>query len=485
LKFNNNNLITEEDRMKLTFFGATKQVTGSMFLLTLEDGYQILIDCGTNMGKKREVDDNPFAVFPFDASLVNLVVLTHAHIDHSGQIPNLYRYGFEGQVLCTAPTLELTEILLNDAASLNQRKIKSIHNKKRSTKKSRSVNIDELYLQRQVHEAMENFVPVKFEHRFKFSDNGYVTFYPAGHLLGAAHLVFEINEGEGTRKIAFSGDIGRKNYPLLVDPMPLPPVDYLVMETTYGDRYHKIKENRLKVLEEVINEACVEKPGRLVIPAFSIGRTQALLYSIHQLVVEGRIPPIPIFTDSPLGRKSNQIYEKYTRFMNQEARDFKSEEESLFDFENLHYLASGKASKEVASHSEPCIIISSSGMVQGGRVERHVAQNIGNPYATILMIGYAVEGTLGHDLLTGNREELTIFGKPEKVMAEIKSLDIFSGHGDFDDLINFAETQDQTTLAQTFLVHGEETSMKHFKRALEDKGYKNIAIPEYKETFDL
>lgn len=471
--------------MKLTFFGAAKQVTGSMFLLTLEDGYQVLIDCGTNMSRKKEEDDSPFAVFPFDASLINLVVLTHAHIDHSGQIPNLYRYGFEGQVLCTSPTLELTEILLNDAASLNQNKIKSLNNKKRSTKKSRSLKLDELYLQRQVHEAMDNFVSVKYEQRFKFSDTGYVTFYPAGHLLGAAHIVFEIKEGSEVKKIGFSGDIGRKDYPLLVDPMPLPAVDFLVMETTYGDRYHKIKEDRLDVLEKVIKEACVDKPGRMVIPAFSIGRTQALLFCIHQLVAAGRIPAIPIFTDSPLGKKSNQIYEKNSRFLNKEAREFKEEEDGLFDFQNLHYLASEKASKEVASHSEPCIIISSSGMVQGGRVERHVAQNIGNPYATILMIGYAVEGTLGHDLLAGNRDELTIFGKQEKVMAEIKSIDIFSGHGDFDDLITFAETQDQQTLAQTFLVHGEETSMIHFKEALENKGFKNVTIPSFKETFEL
>lgn len=472
--------------MKLTFFGATKQVTGSMFLLTLEDGYQILIDCGTNMSRNRKKDEsNPYPVFPFDASLINLVVLTHAHIDHSGQIPNLYRYGFEGQVLCTSPTLDLTEILLNDAASLNQRKIKGVHSKKRSTKKSRSILLDELYLQRQVTEAMDNFVPVRFNHRFKFNDNGYVTFYPAGHLLGAAHIVFEINEEVGTKTIGFSGDIGRRNYPLLVDPSPLPAVDFLVMETTYGDRYHKIKEDRLSVLEKVIKEACVDKPGRLVVPAFSIGRTQALLYSLHQLVVEGRIPAIPIFSDSPLGKKSNQIYEKHTRFMNKEAKDFKDMEDSFFDFENLNYLASEKASKEVATHAEPCIIISSSGMVQGGRVERHVAQNIGNPYATILMIGYAVEGTLGHDLLQGNREELTIKGEKEKVRAEIKSLDIFSGHGDFDDLINFAENQDKKNLSQTFLVHGEESSMLHFKEALETKGFQNITIPDFKESFDL
>lgn len=473
--------------MNITFFGATKQVTGSMFLLTLEDDYRVLIDCGTNLGKnsKNVEENNPFGVFPFDASLINLVVLTHAHIDHSGQIPNLYRYGFEGQVLCTAPTLELTDILLQDAAALNQRRLKSLHSKKISTKKSRAVGAEQLYLQRQVVEAMDNFVAIPFRKEFRISDNAKVTFLPAGHLLGAAHVVFEISENGETKKIGFSGDIGRNNYPLLVDPVTMPEVDHLIMETTYGNRTHRIHDDALNVLEKIIKEACVDKPGRIVIPAFSIGRTQALLYAMHQLVIQGRIPPLPLFTDSPLGRKSNQIYEKYVSYMNEEAQELKKEEGSLFDFENLYYLATEKSSQEVVNHAEPCIIISSSGMVQGGRVERHVAQNIGNPYATILMIGYAVEGTLGHDLLVGNRDELTIFGKKEPIRAEIKTIDVFSGHGDYNDLIKFASDQNTATLKNIFLVHGEETAMFDFKQSLENKGFRNVHIPSFKDSFDL
>ncbi len=473
--------------MNITFFGATKQVTGSMFMLTLDDGYRILIDCGTNMNRngKETEEDNPFGVFPFDASLLNLVVLTHAHIDHSGQIPNLYRFGFEGQVLCTAPTLELTDILLQDAASLNQRKLKSLHKKKYSTKKSRATSGGDLYLQRQVSEAVENFVAIQFEKKFRFNDNATLTFYPAGHLLGAAHVVFEIFENGETKTIGFSGDIGRKDYPLLVNPAKMPAVDHLIMETTYGNRLHKTKENHLDVLEKIIIEACVSKPGRMVVPAFSIGRTQAFLYAVHQLVVQGRIPALPIFTDSPLGRKSNQIYEKHARYLNQEAIQFNKEEGGLFDFENLHYLASEQSSKEVANHTEPCIIISSSGMIQGGRVERHIAQNIGNPYATILLIGYAVEGTLGYELLSGNREDLTIFGKKEPVRADIQSIDVFSGHGDYNDLITFVEQQNPKKLKTIFLVHGEEYAMVDFKKSLLNNGYENVVIPSFKDSFEL
>lgn len=473
--------------MKLTFYGAAKQVTGSMFLLELEDDFRVLIDCGTNLSSKskQENTESPFVVFPFDASLINLVVLTHAHIDHSGQVPNLYRYGFEGQVICTSPTLELTEILLHDSASLNQRKLQKISGKKFSTKKNRNIAAEELYLQRQVVEAIDNFVPIAFGKKFKFKDDGFLTLYPAGHLLGAAHIVFEIYENGKQKSIAFSGDLGRKNYPLLVDPTPLPAVDHLVMETTYGDRHHQIKDDALDVLEKIIYESCVEKPGRLIIPAFSIGRTQALLFTLNQLFRLGRLPEISIFTDSPLAKKSTQIYEKYSSYLNTEAKEFKKEEDNLFDFANLHFLASEKDSKEVANHSEPCIIISSSGMVSGGRVERHVAQNIGNPYATILMIGYATEGTLGHSLINGTRTELTIQGKTESVQATIKSVDVFSGHGDFDDLMTFATHQDATTLKNLFLVHGEPNSMMHFQEALNEKGFTNVHIPEFKDTFEL
>lgn len=473
--------------MKLTFYGAAKQVTGSMFLLEFDDDFSVLVDCGTDLSKKRkdETNVNNYGVFPFDASLVNLVVLTHAHIDHSGQLPNLYRNGFEGQIICTSPTLELTEILLLDSASLNKKKIKNLSTKKRSTKKSRILADEKLYMTNHVAKAVENIVPIPFEKKFKFKDDATLTLYPAGHLLGAAHVVIEYFENDKLSKIAFSGDIGRSNYPLLLDPKPLPNVDYLVMETTYGNRYHKDKEGTLESLEKIIKEACVDKPGRLIIPAFSIGRTQALLYELNRLFKSNRLPEITIFTDSPLAKRSNQIYEKYANYLNKEAKAFKIEEETLFSFENLVYLASEKESKEIENHNEPCIIISSSGMVQGGRVERHIANNIGNPYATILMIGYATEGTLGHSLLNGDRTELNILGKTETVRAEIKSIDIFSGHGDFDDLINFAKNQDKINLKKLFLVHGEEESMINFKWSLNDEGFENVIIPDYKESYSL
>jgi metallo-beta-lactamase family protein len=477
--------------MKITFYGATQQVTGSMFLLELDDDFKILIDCGTDLEKEKKNSvneiDKSWGIFPFEPSLVNLVLLTHAHIDHSGQLPNLYREGFEGQVLCTSPTLELAELLLEDSASINLKKLKQIERSRKKSKKLKAVEGSELYLPKQVREAMENFVPIAFNHRFKIRENTYVTFIQAGHLLGAAHIVLEIrNPKDGSwKKIGFSGDIGRQNYPLLQNPSTMPEVDYLVMESTYGARNHVDTRGAVEILDEIIEEACVQVPGRLIIPTFSVGRTQALLFTLNKLFIENNKKTIKIFTDSPLAKATTKVYEKYIRLLNKEAREFHEENELLFDFDNLYFLQSNEASRAVSDHNEPCIIISSSGMIQGGRVEHHIEKNIGNPYATILMIGYASEGTLGYQLLNGERKDLTINGKKEPFLANIKKIDVFSGHGDLNDLLLFVKSQNKSLLKNIFLVHGEESSMINLKSKLNDEGFQHIEIPSYGKSFDL
>lgn len=472
--------------MRLTFFGAARKVTGSMFLLELDDDYKILIDCGSDLDNKYEDAVAPkYGNFNFDASLINTVILTHAHIDHSGQIPNLYVDGFEGQVLCTSPTMELAEILLYDAASLNAKHFKRLDRNTKKSKKTKIIEGQGLFLSRQVEEALNNFVPISFLHRFKFKDNGYVTFFPAGHLLGAASIVIEVLENGEMKKIGFSGDIGRFNFPLLVDPMPLPAVDYLVMESTYGDRHHKNSEKPEELLKSIIEEACIEVSGRLIIPSFSVGRTQCMLYILNKLYAEYSIKPIKVFTDSPLAKASTKVYEKYTNQLNLEAQSFIQENEALFDFENLHYLATDQASKAASNHTEPCIIISSSGMIKGGRIEHHIEQNIENPYATILMIGYATENSIGGKLISGELKELTLNHKLLGVRAKIKKIDVFSGHGDLNDLIFFAENQDKSKLKGVFLVHGDTGAMENFKNILTEKGYNNIEMPILNQSYEL
>ncbi|MCE7064001.1 MBL fold metallo-hydrolase RNA specificity domain-containing protein [Dyadobacter sp. CY326] len=474
--------------MKLTFWGAAQQVTGSMFLLETDD-YRILIDCGSDfdldeIGKKTRYEEQK-SVFPFDASLINTVLLTHAHIDHSGNIPNLYKYGFEGRVVCTEPTLALTSLLLKDAANLHQKRLNaraSTSSKKRG-KKKREVPMD-YFVEKNVTEALDNFVPVAFGQRYRIADNVTIVFYAAGHLLGAAHIVLEVYEDGQKKRICFSGDIGRSNYPLLIDPQEIPQVDYLVCESTYGNRLHEDQGSPVDALADVIKRTCIDIPGRLIIPSFSVGRTQALLYTLNKIYMDHSFPSLKVFSDSPLAHSSTKVYQRHVRMLNKEARTFQDDNDMLFDFDNLIYLESSDASKAVSNYNEPCIIISSSGMVQGGRVEQHVEANIGNPYATILMVGYASEGTLGWRLLNG-QDTISIRGKQLPVLANIEKIDVFSGHGDQNDLLKFIKLQDPEKLKGIFLVHGEQQSMADFQSKIHENGYKTVEIPLRGRTYEL
>jgi len=474
--------------MKLQFLGAAKQVTGSMYMLELEDGYKILIDCGTDM--EREIDfETPIInkfFFPFDASLINLVILTHAHIDHSGNIPMLFREGYEGQVLCTPPTADLTELLLFDSANLHLRRLKAAQGEsnKKHKQMDRLLRKGDMYLQKDVENSLENFVTLQFNKKFTIKPGLEITFFPAGHLLGAAHLYFSITEGEEIKTIGFSGDIGRNNYPLHIDPQILPPVDYLVCESTYGNRIHEDKVSPMDAMEAIIKETCIDKPGRLVIPAFSVGRTQAVLYTLNRLIEERNFPAIRVFTDSPMGRSSTKIYAKYLSYLNSEARSFQKEYDELFDFDNLVYLQSEKESNAIQNYHEPCVIISSSGMITGGRVEKHIADNISNSYATILLIGYSAEGTLGRQLLSGS-ETIKVKDREYKVNARIRKIDVFSGHADQLGLLGFIKNQQIDKLKKVFLTHGEEESMLEFSQEIQKIGFKEVILPAKNETYLL
>jgi metallo-beta-lactamase family protein len=465
--------------MKLQFLGAAKHVTGSMYLLELEDGYKILIDCGTDM--EREIDfETPIvnkSFFPFDASLINLVVLTHAHIDHSGNIPMLFREGYEGQVLCTPPTADLTELLLFDSANLHLRRLKAAQGEsnKKHKQMDRLLRKGDMYLQKDVENSLENFVTLQFNKKFTIKPGLEITFFPAGHLLGAAHLYFSITEGEEIKTLGFSGDIGRNNYPLHIDPQILPPVDYLICESTYGNRIHEDKVSPMDAMEAIIKETCIDKPGRVVIPAFSVGRTQAVLFTLNRLIEERNFPAIRVFTDSPMGRSSTKIYAKYLSYLNSEARSFQKEYDELFDFDNLVYLQSEKESNAIQNYHEPCVIISSSGMITGGRVEKHIADNISNSYATILLIGYSAEGTLGRQLLSGS-ETIKVKDREYKVNARIRKIDVFSGHADQLGLLGFIKNQQVDKLKKVFLTHGEEESMLEFSQEIQKNGFKEVIL---------
>lgn len=456
--------------MKLTIHGAARQVTGSMHLLEV-DQYKILIDCGLDYEKDRSIQSNEN--FPFDPSEIDVVVLTHAHIDHSGNLPTLVRLGFEGQILCTPATADLTELLLLDSVSILMNKI----HKSRKHNRKRYDNMQQpLYLQKHVMDTVERFVTIGFNRPFRINGNIELTFVPVGHLLGAGSAILKIND-EGTEKsIAFTGDIGRKNYPVLNDPQELPNVDFLVSESTYGGRYHTKDKTVEQALIETIDKACIKESGRLIIPAFSIGRTQSLVYSLNKIFSEGLLPPVKVFVDSPMAIQATEVFRKHHGLVNEEAQDFYRKRGDEFEFDNLVYVETLKDSRQVSNYFEPCIIISSAGMLEGGRIQDHLYNNIQNYYCTILFIGYCAKGTLGHRLLRGD-PIVYIKDRELAVYATIKQTDVLSAHGDHDDLLNLAKQQDKAQLKNIFLVHGEDASMQSLADSLEMNGY-TVTIPE-------
>ncbi|WP_428331761.1 MBL fold metallo-hydrolase RNA specificity domain-containing protein [Mucilaginibacter sp.] len=463
--------------MKLTIYGAARQVTGSMHLLEV-DRFKILVDCGLDYEKDRSIQSNEN--FPFNPAEINVVILTHAHIDHSGNLPTLMRLGFDGQILCTPPTADLTELLLLDSVNIFMRKA----DRGRKHRKGKfNTGAQPLYLQKHVMDTVDRFITIGYNRPFRINDDIELTFTPIGHLLGAAAATFKVNDNGEEKTIAFTGDIGRKNYPVLDDPQPLPPVDFLVTESTYGGRFHTKDMTVEQALIEHIERACIKEQGRLIIPAFSIGRTQSLVYSLNKIFTSGLLPAVKVFVDSPLATRSTEVFRKYHNLVNQEAQEFYQKRGNEFEFDNLTYVETLKDSRQVSNYFEPCIIISSAGMLDGGRIQDHLFHNIQNYYCTILFIGYCAKGTLGFRLLRGD-PIVHIKDRDLSVYATIKKTDVLSAHGDHDDLMDTVRQQDKAKLKNVFLVHGELSSMQAFADSLEDEGYP-VVIPELGVNYNL
>lgn len=462
--------------MKLTIWGAARQVTGSMHLLETNN-FRILIDCGLDYERDTWIEKNE--QFPFSPSEIDLVILSHAHIDHSGNLPTLIRYGFEGQILCTPATADLTELLLLDSVDIFLKKQRT----KRRGKHGFSEGPKPLYLQKHVMETVDRFVTIGFNSPFLINSEISLTFIPIGHLLGAAAILLTIVDDGNKKTIAFSGDIGRKNYPVLQNPEPLPKIDYLICESTYGGRFHQAKQSIDELLTEIVNESCIKSPGRLIIPAFSVGRTQALVYSLNKIFSNGLVPRVKVFVDSPMASHATEIFRKHHSLLNQEAQEFYNQLGDEFEFENLEYIQDMNASKAISNYYEPCIIISSAGMLEGGRIQDHLYYNISNYYCTILFIGYCAKGTLGHRLLRGD-QVINLRHRELSVFASIRQTDLFSGHGDHHDLIAFVKQQSPQHLKKVFLVHGEINAMEALKEDLMENNYE-VEIAEKGLTYQL
>lgn len=451
-------------------------------MLELENGYRVLIDCGLDYEQQREFHRGAKVNFPFMPSSIDLMILTHAHIDHSGNIPTLVRQGFEGKILCTPPTAELTGSLLLDSLKIMEMELrKKEANRKKGKKGS---NQGSIYGYRDLNEAMERMITLHFDQDFVVNENLTIRFQEAGHILGAASAKLTVTEKGKKKVIGFTGDLGNYASKLMKDPTPFEDIDYLVTESTYGGRVHQAKRTPEEELMYFIDETCVKQPGRLVIPAFSVGRTQAIIFALNELYQQGRLPAIKYFVDSPLAIRTTDTYARHSEYMNQESQLFMKKYGALFDFEYLHYITDKRDSEKLQDHYEPCVIISAAGMVEGGRIQEHVRNNVRNAYCTILIAGFCAEGTLGHRLLSG-QGHININGKDFPVFSKVDKTDAFSAHPDHAGLKNFIEASGGKKLKGIFLVHGEETAMMSLASDLELHDYKNVFVPEKLEQFEV
>ncbi|MFM7222319.1 MAG: MBL fold metallo-hydrolase [Bacteroidota bacterium] len=466
--------------MKIAFHGAARCVTGSKHLLSLTNGKKILLDCGMfqGMGKQTDTLNRHWG---FDPREVSYLILSHAHIDHSGLIPRLVNDGFQGKIFCTPATRELTGVLLEDSAGIQEDEVKYV-NKRRKLEGLEPLK--PLYTEEDAAAAMQHFHVREYDDWFKVEDGIECLFTDAGHIIGSASVHLKINEKGTERRITFSGDVGRYRDAILRSPAPFPQSDVMILESTYGNSLHDLHTPTPDHLLQWIEKTCIQKKGKLIIPSFSVGRTQELLYALNQLELERRLPELDYFVDSPLSIEATELVKSYPQYFNSRIRKVLEKDEDPFRFAGLRYVKSLDESKLLNFRDEPCVIISASGMADAGRVKHHISNNIEHSRNTILMTGYCEPHSLGARLLSGKRE-VKIFGVAHEVHAEIGSIRSMSAHGDYEDLSQYLSCQDMKGIQKLFLVHGEYDVQVDFKERLQRKGFAGVEIPELHQEMGL
>lgn len=466
--------------MKITFYGAARTVTGSKHLVTLNNGKKFLLDCGMfqGMGKETYPMNREFG---FDAREVDYMILSHAHIDHSGLIPMLVKYGFTGKIYGSEATLDLTAILLKDSAHIQEADSKFL-NKKRFAEGRELV--EPLYTAEDVEDALQLFEPVPYETPYTIDDDVEFELYDAGHIIGSSTVILSIKEDGKLIKIGFSGDVGRYGDPILKSPVAFPQVDYMIIESTYGNRLHDKIEETPEHLRELIVETCINKRGKLIIPAFSVGRTQELLYALNELELDNKLPNIKYFVDSPLSVAATNVVKKHPECFNRAVQKIMKYDKDPFDFRGLYFIEDKRDSQALNDTPDPCVIISASGMAEAGRVKHHIANSIGNPKNTILMVGYCAKNTLGARLKE-HPSEVTIFGDVFRVRADIRQIESMSAHADYNDLTQYLSTLDPAKVKRVFVVHGEPETQDEFREKLLLRGFRDVVIPEKGESFRI
>ena len=462
--------------MKLLFLGATGTVTGSCFLLDTGNK-RIMIDCGLFQGPKSLRERN-YRSFPVSPRSVDCVLLTHAHIDHSGLIPKLVKHGFKGPIFATAPTVELCEVMLPDSGYIQE---SEVERKNRKNRRAGKPLIEPIYTADDAHKSCSNFKPVGYDEIIEVVPGIKARFVDAGHILGSAMIELWVSQGDAGVKLVFTGDIGNLDRPLVNDPSGIAEADYVVMESTYGSRLHDRAENEINILHNVIWET-YHKGGNLIIPAFAVERTQGLLYHLNLLMQQKRMPPMSVYIDSPLAAAATEVFGRHRESFDREASELVDKGRDPINFPGLKITQSVQESM-MLNNTSGAIIISASGMCEAGRIRHHLKYNLWRPESTVLFVGFQAEGTLGRQLMDGAKK-VRIFGEEIAVQADIRCIESYSSHADQDGLIKWVNSFTAPP-REIFVVHGEPEAAQTLARLLRAEWGLNVTIPLWKQTVEL
>lgn len=464
--------------MTIQFLGAAREVTGSRHLITTDAGKKILLDCGVYQGKGLETEAMNRKL-NFDPKAIDHIILSHAHIDHSGLIPYVYKLGFRGSVICTNATRDLCALMLADSGHIHEHDTRTF-NKKRQARGLEPV--EPLYTKADALDCMELFIGVPYDRKFAIDAQTKIKFTNSGHMLGSGVVTLELGSNSERKTIAYTGDIGRPANRILKAPMKFPQADFLITESTYGDRLHKPQTDANEELLEVVRHTCVDKKGKLIIPSFAVGRAQEIIHSLNNFYNEGRLPKVDVYLDSPLAVNTTQVFRMHPECFNRQVMEVMEHDPDPFGFNSLYNITTHDDSKKLNELKRPCVIISSSGMMEAGRIKHHLANTISDPRNTILVVGYCAPSTLGAKLLRGDKR-VSIHGNLYDVNAEIYRIESFSGHADYQEMGDYFECQDKAKVRRVFIVHGEYEVQQVFANYLRQRGFADVVVPEMGEGY--